>query len=364
MTDNLVLTAKLKIRVTPANLLDKIKESPVAQALTDILAPVSKAIALLGLIPLILQLLQAIPSLAPLASSVFPILFTTAAVSRRKKPWGNVFDSLTGHPVDLAVVRLYEKGTDKLISTQVTDFDGRFHFLAGTGTYYIKVQKKGYTFPVKISKFKASQLSSRFGKDSDIYLGVPFAISNKNAQINLNIPLEPVYEKLTNSIKFRKRAREGFDWFLIGVSYVAVPLMLVGAAIAALSTIVKATNINFITDGAYIVLLSGFLVTNRIRKNRLGQVYDSVTKEPIIGAMVTVFDSEYNAIRQTQTTDKSGNFAILAQKGEYYITVEKTGYKFPSTKATSTKKQPLYTGGTINKAKAGFIGVDVPMDKN
>lgn len=363
MTDSIVLTKQLKIRIAPANILDKIKESPVAKALTNILAPVSKAIALLGLIPLLLQILQAIPSAVPLASSVFPVLFTTASVRRRKKPWGSVFDSITGHAVDLAVVRLYEKETDKLISTQVTDFDGRFHFLAGTGTYYIKVEKKGYQFPANISKFKASQLSSRFGKDSDIYLGVPFSIQSKNAQINLNIPLEPVYEKLTNNIKFRKRFKESVDWFLIIVSYIAVPLMLIGAVIAAFSTVVKPTDINFITDGAYLVLLSGFLVTGRIRKNRMGQVFDSKTRESIVGAMVTVFDSEYNAIRQTQTTDKNGNFAILAQKGEYYIVVEKEGYKFPSTELTSTKKQPIYTGGTINKSKPGFIGIDVPLDK-
>jgi len=364
VTDSLILNKKLKIRVMPANILDKIKESPVAKALVDLLAPVSKALALIGLIPLILQILQAIPSAAPLASSVFPALFTTASVRRRKKPWGNVFDSLTGHPVDLAVVRLYEKGTDKLISTQVTDFEGRFHFLAGTGTYYIKVKKKGYEFPAKISKFKASQLSSRFGKDSDIYLGISFTIKNENAQINLNIPIDPVLEKLTNNIRFRKSLKEGFEWFLIIISYIAFPLMLIGAVIAALSTVVISSRVNFVTDGVYIVLLSGFLVTSRIRNNRLGQVFDSQGGKPIIGAMVTVFDQEYNAIRQTQTTDKNGNFSILAQKGTYYIIIEKDGYKFPSTQSHTTKKQPLYTGGIINKPKTGFIGVDIPMDKN
>lgn len=335
-----------------------------AETAAKILAPVAQALALVGLIPLILQILQAIPSAAPLATSVFPALFTTASVRRRKKPWGNVFDSLTGHPVDLAVVRLYEKSTSKLVSTQVTDFDGRFHFLAGTGTYYIQVKKKGYEFPAKISKFKASQLSSRFGKDSDIYLGVPFTIQNKNAQINLNIPIDPVLEKLTNNIKFKKIVKESFEWFLIGISYIAFPLMMIGAAIAALSTVVIASKVNFVTDVVYFFLLSGFLVTSRIRQNRLGQVFDSENKKPIIGAMVTVFDQEYNAIRQTQTTDRNGNFSILAQKGAYYIIIEKDGYKFPSTNIETTKKQPIYTGGIINKAKAGFIGVDVPMDKN
>ena len=364
MTDNLVLTKKLKIRVAPANILDKIKESPLAKALTNALAPVSKALALIGLIPLILQVLQAIPSAAPLATSVFPALFTTASVRRRKKPWGNVFDSLTGHPVDLAVVRLYAKDTGKLVSTQVTDFDGRFHFLAGTGTYYIQVKRKGYEFPAKISKFKASQLSSRFGKDSDIYLGVPFTIQNKNAQINLNIPIDPVLEKLTNNIKFRKTLKESFEWFLIIISYIAFPLMLIGAAVAALTTVVVASRVNFVTDIVYFFLLSGFLVTSRIRQNRLGQVFDSETKKPISGAMVTVFDQEYNAIRQTQTTDRNGNFSILAQEGAYYIIIEKDGYKFPSTKIETNKKQSIYTGGIINKAKTGFIGVDIPMDKN
>lgn len=339
------------------------EETKVAEKLAETLTPVAQALVVIGLIPLILQILQAIPSAAPLASSVFPVLFTTASVRRRKKPWGNVFDSLTGQAVDLAVVRLYEEKTNRLISTQVTDFDGRFNFLAQAGTYYIKVEKKGYQFPVKISKFKASQLSSRFGKDSDIYLGVPFVVKDKNAQINLNIPVDPILEKMTNRIKLKKSVKEGFDWFLIITSYIAIPLMLLGTAITALATVYKPSIFNFITDGAYLVLLFGFLATSRIQKNRLGKVFDSQTKESIAGAMVMVFDQEYNAIRQTQTTDKNGNFAILAQKGVYYLVVEKNGYKFPTTRVQSTKKQPVYTGGVIKKPKPGFLGLDIPVDK-
>ncbi len=60
-------------------------------------------------------------------------LLSLFGLKRRRKPWGVVYDSITKRPVDLAVVRLIDQKTKKLVETGVTDAQGRFSFLATPG---------------------------------------------------------------------------------------------------------------------------------------------------------------------------------------------------------------------------------------
>jgi len=78
-------------------------------------------------------------------------------ISRKKrKPWGVVYDSITKKPLDLAIVRLYDKKSNRLISTQVTDSKGRYNFIVDPGKYYLHVSKPDYKFPSKIMRGKAN----------------------------------------------------------------------------------------------------------------------------------------------------------------------------------------------------------------
>jgi hypothetical protein len=63
---------------------------------------------------------------------------------RLKASYGVVRDAITRIPLDLAVVRLYEHGTNRLVLTRVTDDQGRFFALPPPGTYNIVVAKPGY----------------------------------------------------------------------------------------------------------------------------------------------------------------------------------------------------------------------------
>lgn len=57
---------------------------------------------------------------------------------------GVVRDALTHVPLDLAVVRLYEHTTNRLVLTRVTDSRGRFFALPPTGVYNLVVTRNGY----------------------------------------------------------------------------------------------------------------------------------------------------------------------------------------------------------------------------
>jgi hypothetical protein len=63
--------------------------------------------------------------------------------TRRGRPYGVVTD-VFGHPLDMTIVRIYEKRTNRLIETDVNDNEGRFKFLVNPGVYYITATKPGY----------------------------------------------------------------------------------------------------------------------------------------------------------------------------------------------------------------------------
>jgi len=62
----------------------------------------------------------------------------------RLKGWGIVYDSQNNRPVSRAIARLFNLQLNKLVSTQVTDNQGRYYFLAGNGKYSISVEHDGY----------------------------------------------------------------------------------------------------------------------------------------------------------------------------------------------------------------------------
>ncbi len=61
-----------------------------------------------------------------------------------QKGLGDVVDSETGKPLDLAILRLYDAKTNRLIQTRVTNVYGRFFLLVPKGTYTASVAKPGY----------------------------------------------------------------------------------------------------------------------------------------------------------------------------------------------------------------------------
>jgi len=64
--------------------------------------------------------------------------------AKRCPSYGLVRDAITRVPIDLAVVRLYEQGTNRLILTRVTNGQGKFFALPPPGVYTVTVTKPGY----------------------------------------------------------------------------------------------------------------------------------------------------------------------------------------------------------------------------
>lgn len=111
-------------------------------------------------------------------------------------PYGTVFDNHTLEPVSDVTVELSKKRTDKsftpvrqaevigsFINPQTTQVDGRFSFFVPAGSYALKVDKQGYTYPALPLNPKADDL---YGS---IYSGDEIKVVD--TMIEANIPVEP-----------------------------------------------------------------------------------------------------------------------------------------------------------------------------
>lgn len=72
------------------------------------------------------------------------VIIKIALEIRVRPAYGLVRDAITHVPLDLAVVRLFEQDTNRLVMTRVTNAQGKFFALPPPGTYTVTVSKPGY----------------------------------------------------------------------------------------------------------------------------------------------------------------------------------------------------------------------------
>lgn len=72
------------------------------------------------------------------------IVIKVALEVRVRPAYGLVRDAITHIPLDLAVVRLFDQKTNRLVMTRVANSQGKFFALPPSGTYMIAVSKQGY----------------------------------------------------------------------------------------------------------------------------------------------------------------------------------------------------------------------------
>lgn len=85
------------------------------------------------------------PSYLVLELLYLALVVVKIVLSWRLRPsFGLVKDAITHLPIGLAVVRLHEAGTNRLVLTRVTDDRGQFFATPPPGTYTVVVSKQGY----------------------------------------------------------------------------------------------------------------------------------------------------------------------------------------------------------------------------
>jgi hypothetical protein len=316
--------------------ITKIIDNPQVEKVNEkVAAPAVAAIALLSYSTAI--------SLANLLSYL-QFLFTQPILllfPKKRKGWGVVYNSLSKIPVDLAIVRLFEKTTGRLVQTRVTDREGRYAFLLQPGNYYIKVVKPNFSFPTYYIKDKKEDL-----KYLDIYHGEEVLVTEKNALITPNIPIDPV--EVEKAMPDRK----------IIFTYFGRKLQ----NLIAITGIILTTGSVLISPKLWLlgILLAHCLLYGIFRRlakpsrpKSWGIVYEKQTHAPVGRAIARIFEIEYNKLLETQVTDSRGRYSFLVGNNIYYVTFEKLGFQPKRTETLDLRKME----------KGGAISLDVALEK-
>mgnify|MGYP000623484344 CR=1 FL=1 len=196
---------------TGQKLIDLSNDPQVEKAVSNYAAPIAFGAAVAATAPA-LSLLNLISYLRFLFLQ--PVFLLGL---RRRKKWGVVYNSLTKMPIDLAIVRLLDANTNRMVQSRVTDAQGRYVFLANPGTYRLVVEQKDMIFPSKVLQ--------DFKEDTnflDIYHGEIIHVDEKYTVLSPNIPLDPVGapEKTPARIIWDKHWRD-LQKFIASLSIVA-----------------------------------------------------------------------------------------------------------------------------------------------
>lgn len=231
---------------------------------------------------------------------------------RREYAWGVVYDSQKKLPVDLAIVRLIDNATGRVVQTRVTDKVGRIFFFAPKGTYRIEVAKPGFSFP---STTLAGERED--GKFANLYFGQRFTVAGSGQVINPSIPLDPAGADVSDK-EFIKRFIRGNLRYVVSV---------IGITLTAIAL---AINPSYMVGGLLALNLILFFVFRRIsypkQPAEWGVVRDEKTGRHISHAVVRLFSSPYNKLVETRVTDSRGRYNFIVGQNVFYITATSQGY--------------------------------------
>jgi uncharacterized repeat protein (TIGR01451 family) len=279
-------------------------------------------------------------------------------IGRRKKKegtlFGIVYDSISKKPLGLSILRVFDKETNKLVATRVTDKQGRYDVLLKPGRYRLEAVKPQYVFP---SHIVTSSVDGDFGH---VYQkGEGMMVSEQEIVIP-DVPLDPANRKSAWSAAniFKKL------WMAIQTAgtFLAGPVLLIGSLSTFLLIINQPENyFNWILAGIYVVMLVLQLTFRTHPEKAWGVVYDLASSTPLPLTTIQLIDPEYGKVVKSRLTDYQGRFAFLPEPGEYLVKAQKQGYQQAEVIESPGKDFAPMSGKVSIKKEGQRIDGDIAM---
>jgi len=256
---------------------------------------------------------------------------------RKRSGFGQIYNSITKQPVDLAVIRVFNADTNRLVATKVTDKQGRYQLMLDPGKYKFIVEKSEYKFPSKLMQNAKSD-----GNFIDLYYGTPIEVT-EHGVVSPAIALDPNRKLNANKIELRKvflrKAQSAFT--ILG-------------PVLSLSSFIINPHLWVVAIAVAQILL--YYIFKRLgigeKPKSWGIVRGAEDKHEINHSIVRVFDTKFNKLLETQVTDNKGRYAFLVGNQEYYMTADKTGYFQQRTERINLS------------GKEGFLTSDIVLKKH
>lgn len=308
-----------------AKVAQEVADDPAVQeAASKVVAPTAVGVAAVGTAAIVSW-----ADILPLLRFLFlqPVLILGRG---KREKWGSVYNSLSKLPVDLALVRLINAQTNKILQTKVTSSDGRYFFVVNAGKYRLEARKGNFLFPSGLLKdFQVD------GQKSDIYHGEEIVVSEKGTVITANIPMDPSGQVIKTPrklllIKALRRIQNVVSWL--------------GLVITIVTLYIAPTWYMWLLLGAHIAMTFVFKRLSKAPPAKgWGIVYDENNKKPLSNVVARLFDSKFNKLVATEVTSADGKYYFVAGENQYYISYDRDGYQPQKTEVIDLKGKEIDT---------------------
>ncbi|PIR76802.1 MAG: hypothetical protein COU32_00115 [Candidatus Magasanikbacteria bacterium CG10_big_fil_rev_8_21_14_0_10_42_10] len=254
---------------------------------------------------------------------------------RKQKQWGVIYNAYTKQPIDLAILRVFDEKTGRIITSQVTDAKGRYFIILVPGVYHIEIDHDGYKRDSELLR----------GRDHDVsfdhlyHPGQKITVTDTNVELNFNIPLDPNQDDVSTKTIVREYTKNAVQY----------SVSMVGFGVSLVSFFVSPVPYIGALLGLHIFFLIIFSFFRKHKKTtKVGVVRDALNRHRIGRVAVRIFDEKYNKLIETAVTDRKGRYGALVGSSTYYVTYEKVGYqKKKSPSLDFSIKKTNDTGGII-----------------
>lgn len=267
-----------------------------------------------------------------------------------KNMWGIVYNAKNSKPIPFVIVRLKDSATGNIISSTVTDLNGRYSLPTNPGKYIIECSHDEFSFPSTLAEDQKNNGSS-------LYFGEEILLETETP-IDFNIPLDPKnYRENFLQKSYRKIKSKAKKVFLTGNMVLITTLFILNLVI----TVIDFNLVNLLFSILYFLIIILKLLNYSKRPKNWGIVYDGETKRCIQSAFVKLYNLK-NRVIDTKITDPSGRYQFFVPKNEYQLLTMAHGYKFPSK---STPEELLTFHKSLIKVspEEGILKIDIPLDR-
>lgn len=361
-------TAKLTLKERVAKslpFLGRVWDNRTAQTgLKAVLAPLLVIFTLSNFLLSISLLETLLPYLKYLAQFFTEPLRYFGARGRRS--FGTVYNTLTGEPLDLAIVRLYDHETNKLLESYVTDARGRYYFLAEQNRdYHLTVDRSGFVFPSALHAKADEKHGYLGGKVLPLGEEKKKTIESAKGVIAVDIPIDPAPNKLFLDDRYRQSIETSInstrDLEIITkedldqenrkllrrntLRKLSLIFSFLGPVLSLVSLILSPGALML---GLFIAHLILFLLFWKLAARKSakpwGEVFDLEEKNTLGQTIIRLFEPRFGRMLLAKVTNADGRYGFLAGHGNFYLIPSKNGYVLPEKKAEIKSE-----GGLIKK---------------
>ncbi len=252
--------------------------------------------------------------------------------------------------------------------------NGFYGWTALNGRYYILAQKEDYN-----DRQTPAFTVSNNVINEDIYLIkkskklIEIIDPDATLEENLKNIAENLLEKATEQkdiavqkvVDTAKMAREAADNPKVekAAKRVVAPTAVSVVAVSTIPFISFADVFPFLR----LLFLQPLFLLGYRRREKWGQVYNSLNKLPVDLAIVRLINADTGQMVQSKVTDKQGRYAFVAEPGKYRLEAQKSNFVFPSLFLANYnidgRRLDIYHGEIIEVTeKDSVITANIPLD--